>query len=236
MEKNLQSITIEEWKEEQEVLRRKICLDDFDTSTVKYVAGIDIAYTTVENQEFGCCSIVVIDYTTLEVVEKVGYIGKVSIEYIPGFLSLRELPLIFETIKKLKIQPDIFVFDGNGLLHPNRMGIATHASFYLKKPCIGVAKTFYRVEKNLFFDMPDNFIGASTEISSEMGEVIGIALRTKKDCKPVFVSVGNYLSLENAKSLIMHFITNESRVPMPTRLADIETHILRKDFLRNQIN
>ena len=74
MREKLQSITIEEWKEEQDVLRRKICLDDFDISTVKYVAGIDIAYTTVENQEFGCCCIVVIDYTTLEVVEMVYFI------------------------------------------------------------------------------------------------------------------------------------------------------------------
>lgn len=234
MKNNSTFCTQSEWKKEQEVLRRNICLDDLDISNVKYVAGVDIAYTKIGTQEIGCCSIVTIDNVSLNVVEIVGYIGKVDVEYFPGFLSFRELPLILQTNKQLKISPDVYVFDGNGLLHPVRMGIATHASFYLEKPCFGVAKTFFRAEKDLVFDMPDNTVGSSTNIVSNNGEVLGIALRTRKDCKPVFVSVGNYMSLENARNLILRFITEESRIPMPTRLADIETHKLRKNFL--QIN
>lgn len=221
-----------EWKNEQEILSRRICLDDFDISKVKYVAGVDIAYTKIRTQEYGCCSIVIIDNTNFNVIEQVAYNGKVNIEYVPGFLSFRELPLILQATKLLKLLPDVFVFDGNGLIHPRRMGIATHASFYLNKPCIGVAKTFFRAEENLIFDMPADNVGSSTNIISNNGDVLGIALRTKQGCKPVFVSVGNYMSLENAKNLIMRFITDESRVPMPTRLADIETHKLRKEFMQ----
>lgn len=232
MKNNLTNCKQAEWRNEQEILRRSIRLDDFDISKVKYVAGVDIAYTKIGTQEYGCCSIVIIDNTSFNVVEQVSYNGKVDIEYVPGFLSFRELPLILQATKQLKLSPDVFVFDGNGLIHPRRMGIATHASFYLKKPCIGVAKTFFRAEENLVFDMPANNVGSSTNIISNNGEVLGIALRTKQNCKPVFVSVGNYMSLENAKNLIMLFITDESRVPMPTRLADIETHKLRKEFLQ----
>lgn len=234
MKNNLPDCKLAEWKKEQEFLRRSICLNDFNISNVKYVAGVDIAYTKIQNQEFGCCSIVTIDNTSFKVVEQVGYIGKIDVDYLPGFLSFRELPLILQTCKQLKLSPDVFVFDGNGLIHPVRMGIATHASFYLKKPCIGVAKTFFRAEENLVFDMPANIVGKSTNIVSNNGEILGIALRTKKNCKPVFISVGNYMSLENAKDLIIRYITDESRIPMPTRLADIETHKLRKNFL--QIN
>ena len=232
MKNNLTNCKQAEWRNEQEILRRSIRLDDFDISKVKYVAGVDIAYTKIGTQEYGCCSIVIIDNTSFNVVEQVSYNGKVDIEYVPGFLSFRERPLILQATKQLKLSPDVFVFDGNGLIHPRRMGIATHASFYLKKPCIGVAKTFFRAEENLVFDMPANNVGSSTNIISNNGEVLGIALRTKQNCKPVFVSVGNYMSLENAKNLIMLFITDESRVPMPTRLADIETHKLRKEFLQ----
>ena len=139
--------------------------------------------------------------------------------------------MVLEAAKKIKIVPDIFIFDGNGILHPKRMGIATHASFYLNKPCIGVAKTFFRAEENLSFNMPDNYIGASTNIVSNTNEILGIALRTRQNCKPVFVSVGNYMSLENAKTIIMHCVNKESRIPIPTRLADIETHKLRKKLL-----
>lgn len=232
MKNNLTNCKQAEWRNKQEILRRSICLDDFDISKVKYVAGVDIAYTKIGTQEYGCCSIVIIDNTSFNVVEQVSYNGKVDIEYIPGFLSFRELPLILQATKQLKLSPDVFVFDGNGLIHPRRMGIATHASFYLKKPCIGVAKTFFRAEENLVFDMPANNVGSSTNIISNNGEVLGIVLRTKQNCKPVFVSVGNYMSLQNAKNLIMRFITDESRIPMPTRLADIETHKLRKEFLQ----
>ncbi len=232
MKKNLQFNQEMQWRNEQEILRRGICLNEFNITNVKYVAGVDTAYTKVGNQEYGCCSIVIIDNDTFNVIEKVNHVGKVDVDYCPGFLSFRELPLILEANKEIELSPDVFVFDGNGLIHPNRMGIATHASFYLKKPCIGVAKTFFRAEENLVFDMPDNIVGASTNIVSNNKEILGIALRTRKDCKPVFVSVGNYLSLKNAKDLIMHYITDESRIPMPTHLADIETHKLRKEFLQ----
>ena len=139
--------------------------------------------------------------------------------------------MVLEATKQIEATPDIFIFDGNGILHPKRIGIASHASFYLNKPCIGIAKTFFRVEENLSFDMPDNYIGASTNIVSKNNEILGIALRTRQNCKPIFVSVGNYMSLENAKTIIMHCVNKESRIPIPTRLADIETHKLRKKFL-----
>lgn len=220
-----------DWLREQIYFQNQICQDSLDCSKLRYVAGVDVAYTKIGTQEYGCCSIIIIDYNTLSVVQRIGYTGKVDVEYHPGFLSFRELPLVLEAVKQIEITPDIFIFDGNGILHPKRMGIATHASFYLNKPCIGVAKTFFRSEENLSFDMPDNYIGASTNIVSNTNEILGIALRTRPNCRPVFVSVGNYMSLENAKAIIMHCVNKESRIPIPTRLADIETHKLRKEFL-----
>lgn len=220
-----------DWLQEQINLQSQIRQESLDCSKIRYIAGVDVAYTNVGEVEYGCCSIVIIDYKTLNVVQKVDYSGKVCVEYIPGFLSFRELPLVLEAVKKIEITPDIFIFDGNGILHPRRMGIATHASFYLNKPCIGVAKTFFRAEENLDFDMPENYIGASTNIISNANETLGVALRTRQNCRPIFVSVGNYISLEDAKTVVMHCLNNESRIPIPTRLADIETHKLREDFL-----
>ena len=96
--------------------------------------------------KYGTCCIVIIDYGTKEVVEKVYSYGEIPIPYIPGFLAFRELPLIIEAVKKLTKQPDIYIFDGNGYLHYRHMGIATHASFLLNKPTIGVAKVILKFE------------------------------------------------------------------------------------------
>ena len=79
-----------------------------------------------------------------------------------------------------------------------------------------------------------NYIGASTNIINSNDEILGITLRTRENCRPIFVSIGNYMSLENAKTIIMHCINKESRIPIPTRLADIETHKLRKEFLETK--
>ena len=65
------------------------------------------------------------------------------------------------------------------------------------------------------------------------GEVYGRALRTHKGVKPVFVSVGNQISLDTACQIAMSFVTKESHIPLPTRLADLETHIARKAILES---
>jgi len=212
----------------QNELRDRIeTVDRFDPGSVKLVAGVDLAYWGQGDDEYAVCCIVVIGSDTHNVVEKKQYSGKIEVPYMPGFLAFRELPLILKTVELLETGPDIFVFDGNGYLHPRHMGIATHASFYLNKPTIGIAKTYFRVDKKTDYTEPGNDAGSYTDIVID-GEVYGRALRTHKDVKPVFVSVGNYVSLDTACALAMKLTDRESHIPIPTRLADLETHIARE--------
>ena len=146
---------------------------------------------------------------------------------MPGFLAFRELPLILKTTELLESSPDLFIFDGNGYLHPRHMGIATHASFYLNKPTVGIAKTYFRADKKTDYTEPENEAGSYTDIVIN-GEIYGRALRTHKNVKPVFVSVGNCISLDTACALAMQLTDRESHIPIPTRLADLETHIERE--------
>ncbi|ADL52982.1 endonuclease V [Clostridium cellulovorans] len=210
----------------QNQLKKKISLKNtFSKNSIKLVAGVDLAYWEKENKQYGTCCIVVIDYNTKQVVEKVNSVGEIKVPYIPGFLAFRELPLVTEALKKLVVEPDIFIFDGNGYLHFNHMGIATHASFFLNKPTIGVAKSYLRVNE-ADFQMPQNEEGSFTDIIIN-GEVYGRVLRTREDVKPIFISCGNYIDLETSTEIVLNLINNESRLPIPVRLADLETHISR---------
>lgn len=212
----------------QNDLKKKIILKNtFNKNNIKLVAGVDLAYWEENNKQYGTCCIVVIDYDTKEVVEKVNSIGEIKVPYIPGFLAFRELPLVIEASKKLVSEPDIFIFDGNGYLHFNHMGIATHASFFLDKPTIGVAKSYLKID-GIDFDMPEDKEGAYTDIVIKE-EVYGRVLRTKKAIKPIFISVGNYIDLETTMEIVLNLINNESRLPIPTRLADLETHVSRRE-------
>ncbi|MCM1314573.1 MAG: endonuclease V [Muribaculaceae bacterium] len=218
----------QEFLDIQNSLREKINLtDSFRTEEIKTVAGIDLAYWEKDGLEYAVCCIVVIDYKTHEILEKKQSHGKIEVPYIAGFLAFRELPLILETVKKLDIQPDLFMFDGNGTLHPRNMGIATHASFYLKKACIGVAKSYYRVRKGLDYSEPDSSAGSFTDIVCD-GKIYGRVLRTHTGVKPVFVSAGNFISLDTATRITMELTGKESHIPVPTRLADLETHTARQ--------
>jgi deoxyribonuclease V len=210
----------------QNELNKFIELDcKFDYESLKTVAGVDLAYWKEKDMEYAVCCIVVIDFNTKEVIEKVHTVSTIQYPYIPGCLAFRELPLVLETSGKLNIEPDIYIFDGNGYLHPRHMGIATHASIYLKKPTIGVAKSYYKIG-DVDFIMPENKDGAYTNIVIN-NEIYGRAIRTHKDVKPIFLSVGNYIDIDTSTEIVMRLVNKQSHIPIPTRLADLETHEMR---------
>ena len=201
----------------QNNLRKYIKTEDtFNIDSIKAVAGVDIAYWKEDNKEKAVCCIVVIDINTHQILERQQVYGEVTLPYIPSCLSFREIPLILEVLKKVKSNIDILMLDGNGMLHPRHMGLATHISFYVNKPTIGIAKTYYKVNGQDFIT-PDNI----------EGRIVARALRTHKNVKPIFVSIGNRISLDTAVNICMLVVDKNSHIPIPTRLADIDTHTYR---------
>ena len=85
------------------------------------------------------------------------------------------------------------------------------------------------VEHDVDFVMPDATKGAYTDIVIN-GEVYGRVLRTHDNVKPIFLSVGNKIDLKTAMDLTNMLITDDSHIPVPTRLADLMTHRIRKEL------
>lgn len=220
----------DEFSKIQNSLVSKIQLQNtFILDEIKLCAGVDLAYWKENDIEYGVCCIVVIDFKTLDVVEKVDSFGIIEHKYIPGFLAFRELPLVIKAAEKLCNIPDIFIFDGNGYLHYNHMGIATHASFFLKKPTIGVAKSYLKI-KDVEYSIPENIVGSYNNLIID-NEIYGRILRSRKDVKPIFISCGNYIDLHTSMNIVMHFVRDKSRLPIPVQYADIETHKMRSIYL-----
>lgn len=179
----------------------------------EYVCGVDVAYDRRQNR--GYCAIVTLEYESRKLCETVYADDEVHMPYIPGFLAFRELPLFFKAWEKQTIKPDIVFFDGNGLLHQKRLGIASHAGLFIKIPTIGIAKSYLCGHS----EMLPGQAGAWVPVTVEE-EVIGAVLRTRKGCKPVYVSIGDGLSLEEALLHTQHFSDAKYRIPCVTRLAD----------------
>ena len=197
---------------------------------VSIIAGVDLAYWSVDDNEFAACCIVVLDYKTREVIEKKYAVEKVEVPYIPGCLAFREIPVFMKAYEQLENDIDVFFFDGNGYLHPRHMGLATHAGILINRPSIGVAKSYFKID-GVDFTMPANEQYSYTDIVIG-NEVYGRVLRTHKDVKPIFLSIGNKIDLDTATQITNSLITNEGHIPLPTRLSDIMTHEIRKKSLK----
>lgn len=208
-------------------LAGQVCLENVTPmEKMKRISGVDLAYWHRDGRDYAVCSIVTFDEETREIIEVKNCTDEITVPYIPGYLSFRELPLILKTYEMLETSPDLVIFDGNGYLHYRNMGIATHASFYLKKPTIGVAKSYLKID-GVDFIMPADQEGAFSDIVIK-GKVYGRALRTHEGVKPIFVSCGNWIDLDTATEMVLRLVSKESRQPMVTRRADMETKKMRK--------
>ncbi len=220
----------EEYIEIQYRLQKQIDFQNvINTLLIQKVAGVDISYWNKNNTEYAACCIVVLNYVTKEVVEKKYVVEKVEVPYIPGCLAFREIPIFLKAYEKVDTDVDILFFDGNGYLHPRHMGLATHAGIIINKPTVGIAKSYLKIN-NMEFCMPDIKKFAYTDIIID-NEIYGRVLRTHSGVKPIFLSIGNKIDLDTAMQVTNTLVTKDSHIPLPTRLADIMTHEIRKKYI-----
>lgn len=179
---------------------------------IRYIAGADISTTKDSPKAFA--GIVVLSYPTLEVIEECGIDDEVTFPYVPGLLAFREGPALIKAFEQLRTEPDVLVFDGQGLAHPRGMGIATHLGIIFDKPSIGCAKSL------LFgrYQEPGQEKGAWADLRDPQGQIIGAVVRSKPKTTPIFVSIGHRLDLPTAVQLLID-CTRGVRIPEPTRLA-----------------
>ncbi|MGN9890173.1 deoxyribonuclease V [Micromonospora sp. L31] len=176
------------------------------------VAGLDVAYA--ESDDLLAAAVTVLDAATLTVVDRAVSVGRPAFDYVPGLFAFRELPALLAALDGLTVQPELLVCDGHGLAHPRRFGLACHLGVVTGLPAIGVGKTRLVGESA----EPGPRRGDSTPLV-DGGETVGRVLRTRDGVKPVFVSVGHRMSLDNAVDQVLA-LTPRYRLPETTRTAD----------------
>src|SRR5918911_3113660 len=212
-------LTPREAVELQKQLRARVRVEPLKRR-IETVAGADISFNKFEPTVYA--GLVVLRLPTLEVVEEVGVVSETRFPYVPGLLSFRESPSVLEAWAKLKTEPDAVMFDGQGIAHPRRVGIASHVGLLINRPTLGCAKSVL-VGK---YEEPDSEQGSWTELVDK-GEVVGAAVRTKTNVQPIFVSPGHLIDLEGAIRLTLE-ADGGYRQPEPTRRAHLLVNALRR--------
>lgn len=206
------NLTLPEATELQREMAHVVVREDDFSKPVKTVAGIDLGYDVAANVSRAV--VAVLSFPELEVVEVQEALMPIQFPYIPGFLSFREVPVVIAAVEKFEKPPDMIIYDGVGVQHPRRFGIASHVGVLTDIPTIGVAKSLLTGK----YEEPGEERGSSSPITSR-GEIIGMALRTRTGVKPVFVSIGHRVSLETAVDYVLK-CTPKYRLPETTRIAD----------------
>lgn len=194
----------------QRELGKKIIFSSKDFP-IKRIAGCDVAF--IKNQAKAV--VVIFSFPKLDLCEVQSSSLKISFPYVPGLLTFREGPVILKTFRKIKHKPDVVLFDGQGICHPRRLGLATHLGILLNIPTIGCAKTLLWGSYNPVAKSRGSYSAIYDNITRE---VIGIALRTRTAVKPIFVSVGYKIGLERSRELILA-LSPKFRIPEPLRYA-----------------
>jgi deoxyribonuclease V len=205
--------TEEQARAVQDELRERVVLDEPGPPPgTGRVTGVDVAYD--DERDVVVAAAVVLDAATREVVAEATAVGRVSFPYVPGLLAFREIPTVLAALDSLSADPGLLVCDGYGLAHPRRFGLASHLGVLTGRPSIGVAKNPF----TFTYGQPGDARGDFTPLLAD-GEEVGRALRTQAGVKPVYVSVGHRVSLDNACAHTL-LLSPRYRVPETTRHAD----------------
>jgi len=173
------------------------------------IAGSDV----VIRDEDAHAVVVVATYPDFKPVETVHGHARVRLPNTPSMTSFREGPALLDAFEKLEHVPDVFLFDGAGIAHPQRFGTACHLGLFLNKPTVGCGKTRLC---GRFALLPEDK-GAKAPLTDD-GATIGMAVRTRTRMNPMFISPGHLADLETSVELVMR-TTEKYRLPEPIRMA-----------------
>jgi deoxyribonuclease V len=193
-------------------LAAQVRLVDEAPAAPRTIAGFDVGFEDEGNTTRAAA--VLLDGSTLRLLDSVIERTPTSMPYVPGLLSFRELPALLQALDRLPQVPELVVVDGQGIAHPRRLGIAAHFGVVTGLPTIGVAKKVLCGR----FEAPGPEVGARTPLIHK-GEQIAWMLRSKLRCNPLIVSPGHRVSMDGALQRIVGLLRGY-RLPEPTRLAD----------------
>lgn len=203
-------LTPDEAVQAQRELRGRIELAWDSKRIVKTVGGVDMGIRA----ESARCAIVDLRFPDLTPLQGVTAEVPLVFPYIPGLLAFREGPAILAAWEQLTIQPDLLMFDGQGIAHPRGIGIASQMGIWLERPSIGVAKSrLYGRHEEVGAQRGDRAV-----LLDNRGNSIGSVLRTKEKTNPLYISPGHLIDVEHAVEYVMACCAGY-RLPETTRWA-----------------
>ncbi|MEO0289869.1 MAG: endonuclease V [candidate division WOR-3 bacterium] len=187
----------EKLREIQRKLSKKVRLKKINFKKIRYVGACDVSY----KEKFARGAIVLYDLKEEKIIYEKVVEKKISFPYVPTFLSFREIPVLEELYKKSPIKPDVLFIDGQGILHPFKLGLASHFGVLYNIITIGIAKNKLEGEIK---KMPEKLMKAEPVYMD--GKISGFCLKLSKGKKYLWISPGNLITPREALHFTLKFI------------------------------
>ena len=200
---------------EQDIASKKVQLVE-DSLIPDIVGGVDVSYSG--DKAYGSLSL----WNGDEEISNIVVEEEISFPYIPTYLAYRELPVLMKLVERSDMTPDVILVDGNGILHPNRIGLASHLGVEVGIPTVGVAK-------NKLLGRLDGEVTHEEPVKQVLynDKMLGYAYLSSSRAKnPIYVSPGHKISFEASLDIVKKY--SEYKIPHPIRNAHITATNRRK--------
>jgi len=224
MKEDLWPASIAEAREIQSALKKKVKITPIK-KVPEFIAAADAAFS----EDFIYAAASLYKLPGLAHVQDAFAIAEVRFNYMPGLLAFREGKTVINALKKLTTSPGVILIDGQGIAHPDGIGIASHIGVVLNIPTVGCAKSRLVGE----FQEPGLEKGDWSYLFY-MGAKVGAVLRTRNNVRPIFVSPGHLVDIESSVEIVMSCVSG-FRVPEPLRTADRLSKKMKRDYLKDHI-
>lgn len=140
-------------------------------------------------------------------------LGVAGASYTPGFLALREGPMIAHALEALPHRPDVVLVDATGRDHPRRAGLAVQLGAALGIPSVGVTHRPLRARG----PEPGASAGSTSPLTLD-GDDVARWVRTAPGVRAVVAHAGWRTSAETAAAVVLRCALGR-RTPEPLRQA-----------------
>lgn len=194
----------------QNNLKSKI-ITEGSLSHVHLIAGVDTAFDHKRNLLYS--GVTLMRYPEMTEVEKTAASQEALFPLHSGLRAFREGQVVLEALAQLQAVPDLIIFAGHGIAHPNHFGLACHLGLILETPSIGLARK--------------KLVGNHNELDMEKGNQtplimgnrqVGVVYRSRTGVKPIFISPGHLCGIEEAVNIVSSCLS-EYRLPDPLHFA-----------------
>jgi deoxyribonuclease V len=173
-----------------------------------------VAGAAVRGGDTLCAAVAVIALPEMRLVDSAVVRAEAGSRYRAGLLAFRTGPALLAAFERIRVRPQVALFAGHGAAHPRGMGLATHLGLLLEMPSVGCADRLL-IGRG---EPPGPQRGDQSPILDDEGRVIACWVRTRSGARPLAVSPGYAVALEEAVRVVLAAVTSY-RLPEPLRAA-----------------